>query len=374
MQGLQVQQLLNPKYRLLTHLLFWVSYASFSLFSQYSYSDDFSRAWAFVFSVLPVTILATYFFIYWVVPRILDRKKYVTLFLTFLFMALVFGYLRRWSLHVYYVPVFIPDYNYLDSPLLDVGKAVTNAVQVYTVVFAAIIIKLLKRNYQQEQIAKDLAKEKLDAELKFLKGQIHPHFLFNTLNNLYSITLQESPRASELVMKLSTLLDYILYEANVARVPLRKEVEQMKNLIELEQLRYGDRLQVAFSIRGDISHKYIPPLLMLPFVENAFKHGVSREVELSFISIDFHVKGDRLVLQVENSKGGAAPRNEEISKGIGLQNVRRRLELIYGSKNFDLQVFDEEETFMIILKIPLFQDGSEQPVRTKQLVSAVIQG
>jgi LytS/YehU family sensor histidine kinase len=113
---------------------------------------------------------------------------------------------------------------------------------------------------------------------------------------------------------------------------------------------------------------------MLPFVENAFKHGVSREVELSFISIDFYVKGDRLVLQVENSKGGTAPRNEEISKGIGLQNVRRRLELIYGSKNFDLQVFDEEETFMIILKIPLFQDGSEQPARGRQLVSAGIQG
>jgi LytS/YehU family sensor histidine kinase len=260
----------------------------------------------------------------------------------------------------------------VERPLWDISRAVTNAFSVYTVVFAAIIIKLLKRNYQQEQEAKDLAKEKLDAELKFLKGQIHPHFLFNTLNNLYSITMQESPRASELVMKLSTFLDYMLYEANVARVPLRKEVEQMKNLIELERLRYGDRLQVAFSTRGDISNKYIPPLLMLPFVENAFKHGVSREVELSFISIDFHVKENRLVLRVENSKGGKAPQNEDISKGIGLKNVRRRLELIYGPKKYELQVFDEEETFMIALKIPLFEEGVRHTDRSKKtLVSAI---
>jgi sensor histidine kinase YesM len=372
MQGLQVQQLLNPKYRLLTHLFFWVSYMLFSIISQYSYSDEFPKAWAYVVSIMPITIIATYFFIYWAVPQLLDRKKYLSLLITFLVMALVFGYLRRWSLHVYYVPTFFPDYNYVERPLWDISRAVTNAFSVYTVVFAAIIIKLLKRNYQQEQEAKDLAKEKLDAELKFLKGQIHPHFLFNTLNNLYSITMQESPRASELVMNLSTFLDYMLYEANVARVPLRKEVEQMKNLIELERLRYGDRLQVAFSTRGDISNKYIPPLLMLPFVENAFKHGVSREVELSFISIDFHVKENRLVLRVENSKGGKAPQNEDISKGIGLKNVRRRLELIYGPKKYELQVFDEEETFMIALKIPLFEEGVRHTDRSKKtLVSAI---
>lgn len=369
MQGLQVQQLLNPKYRFLTHLLFWGSYTLFSLFSQYSYSDDFRRAGVYVLSSLPITIIATYFFIYLVVPRMLDTKKYLSLALTFLVMGIVFGYLRRWSLHVVYVPTFRPNYDYVENPLWDLSRAVTNAFQVYTVVFAAIIIKLLKRNYQQEQIAKDLAKEKLDAELKFLKGQIHPHFLFNTLNNLYSITLTESPRASELVMKLSTFLDYMLYEANVARVPLRKEIEQMKNLIELEQLRYGDRLQVAFSTRGDTGNKYVPPLIMLPFVENAFKHGVSREIELSFISIDFTVKENRLLLRVENSKGGLAPNNKEISKGIGLTNVRRRLELIYGSRKYELQVFDEEETFMIVLKIPLFEEGVEKPKRFKKLVT-----
>lgn len=357
----QLKKILNPKNRLLTHLLFWVAYALFLFVSTNSFNDNTTRALTFVISTLPVRIVATYFFIYLVVPQLLDTKRYLSLALTFLVMGIVFGYLNRLSLHAYYVPIYRPDYflNNPEYPLSHLGKAIQNAFPVFTVVFAAIIIKLIKRNYQQEQIAQDLAKEKLDAELKFLKGQIHPHFLFNTLNNLYAITLQDSPRASEVVMKLSTFLDYMLYEANVPRVPLRKEIEQMKNLIDLECLRYGKRLEVAFSVNGDAFQKSIPPLLILPFVENAFKHGVSKNIENSFISIDIDIKDDRLNLRVENSKGEKVPmRNKEISKGIGLTNVRRRLELIYGPKNYNLQVFDEDDMFMIVLKIPLFTDLS----------------
>lgn len=355
----ELKKFLNPKHRILTHLLFWVAYTLFLLVSTNSIADSYSRAFFFVLSTLPVRIVATYFFIYFVIPQLLDTKKYLSLALTFLVMGIVFGYLNRWSLHVYYIPFYRPDYPYAEYPLSHFGKAISNAFPVFTVVFAAIIIKLVKRNYQQEQESQDLAKEKLDAELKFLKGQIHPHFLFNTLNNLYAITLQDSPRASEVVMKLSTFLGYMLYEANVPRVPLRKEIEQMKNLIELEQLRYGNRLEVAISVSGDVSHKNIPPLLMLPFVENAFKHGVSKNIEDSFISIDIDIKEDRLSLRVENSKGDQVQmRNKEISKGIGLTNVRRRLELIYGPKKYSLQVFNEEDMFMIVLKIPLFMDLS----------------
>lgn len=355
----ELKKLLNPKHRILTHLLFWVAYTLFLLVSTNSIADSYSRAFFFVLSILPVRIVATYFFIYLVIPKLLDTKRYLSLALTFMVMGIIFGYLNRLSLHAYYIPFYRPDYDYAEYPLSHIGKAIQNALSVFTVVFSAIIIKLVKRNYQQEQESQDLAKEKLDAELKFLKGQIHPHFLFNTLNNLYAITLQDSPRASEVVMKLSTFLDYMLYEANVPRVPLRKEIEQMKNLIELEQLRYGNRLEVAISVSGDVSHKNIPPLLMLPFVENAFKHGVSRNIENSFISIDIEIKEDRLNLRVENSKGDQVlMRNKEISKGIGLTNVRRRLELIYGPKKYNLQVFNEEDMFMIVLKIPLLTDLS----------------
>jgi len=272
---------------------------------------------------------------------------------------MVFGYLNRWALHLYYVPTFRPNYNYLEYPLSHIGKAIQNAFPVATVVFGAIVIKLIKRNYQQEKVAQELAKEKLDAELKFLKGQIHPHFLFNTLNNLYAITLQDSPRASEVVMKLSNLLDYMLYEANVSQVPLRKELLQMHNLVELEKLRYGDRLAVTFTSSGNIQNKSLPPLLILPFVENAFKHGISHNIEESFISIDVSIKDMGLILRVENTKTEDVKKDQEYTRGIGLRNVRRRLELIYGPKNYDLQVFDEDDVFMIVLKAPLFETNTD---------------
>ena len=157
-----------------------------------------------------------------------------------------------------------------------------------------------------------------------------------------------------MILKLSNLLDYMLYEANGALVPLRKEVEQMFNLVELEKLRYGNRLEVAVSSTGDMTSKQIPPLLMLPFVENAFKHGISQNVDESFISIDIRIKEDRLTLQVENSKTDFSTKDDAgYTKGIGLKNVRRRLQLIYGEEEYSLQIFDEDEAFMVILKVPL---------------------
>ena len=355
----KLNEILSPNNRILAHFLFWLVYVLFSIISVNSTLDDYTRSFSFVISTLPVKAMAVYFSLYFIIPRFLDTKKYITLGLFFVISGIVFGYLNRLSLHVYYVPTYQLDYPYDEYPFTHIGKAIRNAFTVFTVVFAAVTIKLIKRNYQQEKEQQELAKERLDAELKFLKGQIHPHFLFNTLNNLYSITLQDSPRASEVVLKLSNLLDYMLYEANGAQVPLRKEIEQMLNLIELEKLRYGDRLLVDISTSGDIQNKSIPPLLMLPFVENAFKHGVSKNIESSFISIDINIKGDRLNLRVENSKTEEDTQKAAgYTKGIGLKNVRRRLELIYGPKNYELQVFDQEEdTFMTVLKVPLFMNG-----------------
>lgn len=369
----ELKEILNPRNRILAHLLFWLCYILFSIISTNSALDDYQRSVIFQLSTLPVKAMAVYIALYFIIPRFLDTKKYITLGIVFVILGIVFGYLNRWSLHLYYVPLYIPNYNYAEIPLSDIGKAIRNAFPVFTVVFAAVTIKLIKRIYEQETVQQELAKERLDAELKFLKGQIHPHFLFNTLNNLYSITLQDSPRASEVVLKLSNLLDYMLYEANGTQVPLRKEIQQMLNLIELEKLRYGNRLEVAVSTTGDISNKSIPPLLMLPFVENAFKHGISKNIENSFISIDVNIKKDRLNLIVENSKVNDDPQKKaSYTKGIGLKNVRRRLQLIYGPKEYDLQVFDEEDTFMTVLKVPLFMPNRAEENAPEKVTELVV--
>ena len=193
-------------------------------------------------------------------------------------------------------------------------------ISIYTVAVAAAAIKFLKRNYHHEQLANAFKEEKLDAELKFLKAQIHPHFLFNTLNNLYSLTLQSSSKSSEVVLKLSNLLDYMLYECNVKEVPLNKEINQIQNFIDLEKLRYGERLEVSFTAKGDFHNKRIPPLLLIPFIENAFKHGVSQEIENTFVSIDLTAKQNQLIFKVENSKTNEHTTNDKTyTKGIGLK-------------------------------------------------------
>ena len=361
-----LEHFLSPKYRLWSHVLFWVGYLLFFTILDASFYDDYWKAFLKVVTTMPIKMAATYLTLYVFIPNLLDRKKYASFAGLFLLMGVIFGYIARSLLHIYWVPTYVPDYDYAEYPLTHLGKAAGNMISVYTVVFAASAIKLLKRNYQNEKITEQLNKEKLDAELKFLKSQIHPHFLFNTLNNLYALTLQHSPKSSEVVLKLSNLLDYMLYECNVKFIPLRKEISQIKNIIELERLRYGERLMVSFTASGDIKNKQVPPLLMLPFIENAFKHGVSKKMEESFVSIDINVKKDELILRVENSKVDDDPQQDaDYTKGIGLRNVRRRLELIYG-QSYHLQVFNEEEVFMISLHIPLNPPGVPKETSERQ--------
>lgn len=353
----KLETILSPKYRIWSHVLFWLVYILFFTLMDYSFYDDYWKAFLKVVTTMPVKMMATYLTLYVFIPRLLDNRRYLSFITLFFLTAVLFGYVARAMLHMYWVPTYIPEYDYSEFPLTHLGKTAGNMISVNIVVFAATAIKLLKRNYHNEKITERLNKEKLDAELKFLKSQIHPHFLFNTLNNLYALTLQNSPKSSEVVLKLSNLLDYMLYECNVPLISLRKEISQIKNIIELEKLRYSNRLVVSFTASGSISNKRLPPLVMLPFIENAFKHGVSREIENSFISIDLNVKNDHLILRVENSKSDDDQPNEsDYTKGIGLHNVQRRLDLIFGAK-YSLQVFNEEEVFMIVLQIPV--DGPD---------------
>lgn len=350
----ELQQLLSPRYRLASHFLFWLAYLLFYTILYNSFNDEYVKTLEEVASTLPVKMAMTYLVLYWLIPQYLYTKQYALFITLFLVIGLGMGYLDRILLHIHYVPTYFPDYDYDRFPLTHVGKAVKSLLRISTVVFAAAIIKLVKRNYRNEKLTEALTKERLDAELNFLKAQVHPHFLFNTLNNLYSLTLQNSPKSSEVVLKLSNLLDYMLYECNVTMISMQKEIQQIHNIISLEKLRYGDRLEVSFSVSGDHSNQQIPPLLLLPFIENAFKHGISNDLENTFISIQLNVKDSHLIFKVENSRSADSglASAASIAKGIGLRNVRRRLDLIYENR-YDLQVFEEDDTFMIVLKVDL---------------------
>ncbi len=219
----------------------------------------------------------------------------------------------------------------------------------------AAAIKLMKYFYLKQKDNQQLLQEKLKAELQLLKSQIHPHFLFNTLNNLYSLTLTKSDQAPEIVLKLSGLLRYMLYECNTPSVPLDREIAMLQNYIELEKLRYGDYLDTSINIRGEYAHKQIAPLLLLPFIENSFKHGASELLDQAWISLDMVVKADTLKFKLINSQPEAQiPHTQQSnhSAGIGLTNVKKRLDLLYPDL-YDLKITSEEGTFIVNLSLQL---------------------
>ncbi|MBD0333747.1 MAG: histidine kinase, partial [Chitinophagaceae bacterium] len=209
-----------------------------------------------------------------------------------------------------------------------------------------------------------LAKENASAELQLLKAQVHPHFLFNTLNNIYSFALNQSPQAGTLVKKLSNMLHYMVNECEQPQVPLEKEIKLIQDYMGLEQVRYGERLLMQVEVEGSYANQVIAPLLMIPFVENCFKHGASMMRGQQWIKLDIRVKGDELNFHLANSKSLQADKTN-LKKGIGLSNVRKRLELLYPGKH-SLVMESTNDTYRVHLQLQL-QPVSMQDTYAQQI-------
>ena len=215
----------------------------------------------------------------------------------------------------------------------------------------ALMIKLMKRWWLKQKETEQLANEKTKAELQLLKAQVHPHFLFNTLNNIYFFTLSGSPKAPEMINKLSGLLHYILNECNQPLVPLQKEITMIHDYTALEKIRYGEQMAMTIDIQEDGTEKLIAPLLLIPFVENSFKHGASRMLTNPWVKLRISVENNMLHFLIMNSR----PIDEEpqLTKGnIGLKNVKKRLQLLYPGAH-ELNIVSELESFAVYLKIRL---------------------
>ena len=211
--------------------------------------------------------------------------------------------------------------------------------------------RMLKNYYSRSDEKINIAKENATAELQLLKAQVHPHFLFNTLNNIYSFSLSRSPLASSLVLKLSDTLRYMITECEAPLVPLEKELKMLKDYIGLESVRYGTRLNVDMRITGDASDKKIAPLLLIPLVENSFKHGTSQMLEKPWIRIAITINENDLAFRLTNSKPGEL-NSQNGKNGIGLKNVRKRMQLLYAGQH-ELQVHDAQHTFDVYIRVPV---------------------
>jgi LytS/YehU family sensor histidine kinase len=289
----------------------------------------------------------TYLLIYWIIPVFLFEKRYLLFLVLAVLHALLFG------LCISLVLYFITGYRDI-ATLFFIRPIVLN----YQIPATAAAIYLFKRMYLIQQYSLNLEKEKLEAELKFLKSQIHPHFLFNTLNNLYALTLKKSDKAPEMVIQLSNLLEYTLYSGKEAEVALNEELKQIRGYIDLEKLRFGNRLNIHTEIDGNVDGLLIAPLLLLPFVENSFKHGASTDLKSPFINIKVDVTDNILRFSISNSTGSESAKNEGYKEGIGLKNVKRRLELLYPRKH-TLEINPKKDIFYVNLTLELNVSGNK---------------
>ena len=210
-------------------------------------------------------------------------------------------------------------------------------------------IKIVQQWFAAEQMKEKAEKETLRTELSLLKSQVNPHFLFNTLNNIYAMAITESVHTADAVMKLSQMMRFMLEESEHELVPLQKDLEFLQRYIELQQFRLSDKVDLRYQVQGDGRLLRITPMLMIPFIENAFKYGVSTR-EKSFIRIDIQIQGNIVTLLVENSKHASGTANAMDNTGIGINNARRRLALLYPGKH-ELTIQDQPALFVVTLKI-----------------------
>ena len=322
---------------------------------------------------LSAHMFLSYSLMYFVIPRYVLKEKYIV---AFVWVAAFFLMTAAYS-SVLALLVIPPIHKFLAiAEYRHAGGNIPTAISVHYSLMAglrggitigglAAAIKLMKSLYLKEQRNMQLKKENAESQLQLLKAQVHPHFLFNTLNNIYSFTQNTSPQASKLVTGLSDLLRFILYECNQPLVPLSKELKMIGDYIELEKVRYGNKLELHIDTPTETNDLYISPLLLLPLVENCFKHGTSQILEQPWISLRIHLKGRQMQMKLLNGKS-VQPMVSENGSGIGIHNVKKRLELLYPGKH-ELTITDEEDVFIVNLKIELEQVN--EPVLKTNLLS-----
>jgi len=334
--------------RVLMHVLFWTAVTGFFYLVFRDENRSAGRTLIVNLGFLPGHLIFAYSMMYWVIPRfLLKRKMALSVTYTLLFLAAGLFYLRLADTYLVHYSRF---------GRIWVPRSFPRSIfALFSVAWIAVSIKLAKYWYREKEIQQRLEREKLTVELQLLKAQLHPHFLFNTLNNLYSLTLESSPQAPRAVLQLSSLLRYMLYECNEPVTLLTKEIGMLRIYLALEKSRYRGRLEISASFTGDIADQLISPLLLLPFVENAVKHGTRQELGQCWISLQLHVERRLLTFKLTNSS--AASKSME-GEGLGLQNVRRRLEVLY--PDHQLKIIPGEDCFTVSLTLPVAPVDEQQ--------------
>ncbi|MBC7425742.1 MAG: sensor histidine kinase [Bacteroidia bacterium] len=332
----------------LYHILFWIIYIfswSLILSSGGTVFRDFENS-AYVISF---HIAVCYFNNYFLISWFLLKRKYGPYILSLLL-----------SITLVCFPLAIVYYSFIPLGFDSINSIWTasffliNALYILFTVSITASIKLFRNYYVKEQANLNLEKLNIQSELNFLKSQINPHFLFNSLNNLYALTLKKSELAPEVVLKLSNILRFGLYDSSLPQVPLETDIRNIRDYLELESLRLGKRTEILFDVIGNTSGKQIEPLLFINFIENAFKHGAGACIGESFIRLILNVETPgELYFSIINSKPQRQEKRiDDRPGGIGLKNSEKRLNILYPGKH-NLNIADELNTYTVTLTIKL---------------------
>jgi len=349
----------NRWHRISRHLFFWVGWFLFSGIAQVSVfaggvpADSLEMIYSQFMRSLnraPAIFLFCYLVVYFVVPRFTRNWKLRQFLIVILFSFILlyiatffwFAYgrvdpaIKNWPRYAFFYFSFYTNINF------------TGAITTCCLMLA---IKYYKNWSVKQRRSEQLSRENIQAELQLLKAQVHPHFLFNTLNNIYSFVLNKDSRAAGLVDKLAGMIDYMRTEGEDLLVPLDKEIRLIKDYVGLEKVRYGDRLDLKVDINGEDQDKFIAPLLMIPFVENSFKHGTSQMLRRPWVKLEITCVGNQLFFNLSNSKPSIVVPGK-LNKGIGLNNVKKRLQLLYPGKH-QLDIYSTEDSFSVNMQVLL---------------------
>jgi two-component system LytT family sensor kinase len=327
------------------HVIFWVSIVSYFTYVTHHESNISTEALVVIFGVYSSINIGLFYLNYlYLIPKFLDKKQYRDYTIAQVTLIIFFALGKYGIALLFKLDVLVHDGK--QTPFLSyfIGSCLTNIF----FLFLSTALKFGVDWFLNERVQRDLENQRLSAELAFLKSQINPHFLFNSLNSIYSLAYQKSDTTPEAILKLSEIMRYMLYESNDNKVDLAKELQYLQNYIDLQKIRFGSKAFVELKITGEVGDQKIVPLLLIAFIENAFKHGVANDPNMP-IRLLINLDGTNLHFYTENKKH---MNNRDTEGGIGLQNVKRRLDLLYPGK-YKLDIKDTPDIYTCELSLVL---------------------
>ena len=340
----------NLNKEIVFNIIFWLLYFVYEWLGLAALSGKYGLYFINACMAFPLAFIISYITVHIFIKKIYQKGQRLKFWVCQVSVSIIFLLIRR---HInYYViyPLYAPEAQQV--PLFSFGKLIVEFANLYAIVGVYALFYFVRSWYEEQRRVQNLIQEKTVAELELLKLQVQPHFIFNALNNIYSTALVKSPETAKQISHLSDFLNYSLHDSKQNQVSLIAEILYIKNYIELQKSRYENKLDASVNVYDEINDLYIAPLLLLPLVENCFKHGIENSIHQSWVRVDVSRHDDNFSIKVENSVEEKKQPATVKNGGIGLKNVQKRLQLIYPDAH-EFKIIEQPHSYLVVLKIKI---------------------